>query len=211
MTRSTVAITAVAVHHEVGQRFELLAMRVAVEARSRAIGVVECHRPRLLERARGGDADERTVQRAAGESLVHDAILPRGEQQRQRRRPLSQVDAGDLARLCRLAGAVEDVVGDLERDAERGAELAEPGILTAAAEEARGLEELARLQGAPLEIALDRRIRVVRLAALQSLAAGEAQRRVGEQLDGLGVPRLGQLGERAGEQVVAGRARRPTP
>ena len=69
------------VYYEVGQCFELFAMRVAVETGSRAIGVVECHAPRLLERARGGDADERTVQRAACESLVHDAILPRGEQQ----------------------------------------------------------------------------------------------------------------------------------
>ena len=119
---------AVSVDDEMGQRFELLAVHVAVEARARAVSVVERDRPGALERARGGDADEGAVERAAGEGVVHDPVLTGGEEQRQRRRPLAEVDAGDLARLGRLARAVEDVVRDLERRAERRAELAEPGL-----------------------------------------------------------------------------------
>ena len=49
---------------------------------------------------------------------------------------------------------------------------------------------------------------LVGLAPLQRLAAREAERRVGEQLDGGGVARLGQLGEGACEEVVARRSRR---
>jgi hypothetical protein len=89
--------------------------------------------------------------------------------------PVAQVGAGDLAGLDRLACAVEDVVGDLERDAERQAEFARP-----AAEPARGLEQLPRLQGAALQVRLDRRVRVMRLRPLHRLAAREAERRVRE-------------------------------
>ena len=45
------------------------------------------------------------------------------------------------------------------------------------------------------------------LRALQRLAAREAERRVGEDLDRAGVSGRAQLGERAREEVVAGRAR----
>ena len=85
----------------------------------------------------------------------------------------------------------------------------------ARAEQARGLEELPGLQRAALEVRLDGRIRVVRLAALHRLAAREAERGVGEQRDRARVAGRRQLGERPREQVVAGRprgrrARRPT-
>ena len=43
----------------------------------------------------------------------------------------------------------------------------------------------------------------MRLAPLHGLAAREAERRVGEQLDGRGVAGLGELGKRPGEEVVA--------
>ena len=102
-----------------------------------------------------------------------DLVLARREDQRQRRRPLAEVDAGDLPGLDRLAGAVEDVVRDLERDPEREPERAES---CPRAEHAGRLEELPGLQRAALEIGLDRRVRVVRLAALHRLAAGEAER-----------------------------------
>ena len=47
-----------------------------------------------------------------------DLVLSRGEDERQRRHALAQVGAGDLPGLDRVAGAVEDVVCDLEGDAE---------------------------------------------------------------------------------------------
>ena len=97
--------------------------------RPRPPRVVERDLARLVERAGRGDADERAVERAAGERRADDLVLARGEDQRQRRRALAQVDAGDLAGLDRLARAVEDVVGDLERDPER-----EPERARAAAE-----------------------------------------------------------------------------
>jgi hypothetical protein len=163
------------------ERLELLAVGVPVEARSRAVGVVEGRGARPIQCARCGDTDERAVQRSSCECVVHDAILPRSEQQRQRRRPLSEVGARDLARLRCLARAVEDVVGDLERDAERGPELTQPEIAAAAAEQTCCLEQLPGLERAPLEVALDGRVRVVRLAALKGFSACETQRRVAKR------------------------------
>ena len=109
----------------VGEGLELLAAERAVEAGARAARVVERDLARALERAGLGDADERAVERPAGERAPDDRVLARGEEQRQRRRALAQVGAGDLAGLDRLARAVEDVVGDLEGDPEREPELAE--------------------------------------------------------------------------------------
>src|SRR5438445_5430736 len=97
-------------------------MDLAVEAGAGAAGVVEGHRARAGERSRAGDADERTVEGAAGEGAANGLVLARGEQQRQRRRSLAEVDAGDLPGLEAVAGAVEDVVRDLERDPKRDAE-----------------------------------------------------------------------------------------
>src|SRR5262249_25255106 len=117
-------------------------------------------------------------------------------------RPVAQVGAGDLPRLDRRAGAIEDVVRDLERDAEREAVLAR-----AAAEPARRLEELPGLEGATLEVRLDRRRRVVYLRSLQRLGARETKRRVGEDLDCARISGRAQLRERAREEIVARRAR----
>ena len=82
---------------------------------------------RLLDRAAGGDAQHRAVERAAGQRAADDLVLARGQQERQRRDSLTEVGAGDLPRLDGLARAVEAVVDDLERDAEREAERAELG------------------------------------------------------------------------------------
>ncbi len=83
------------------------------------------------------------------------------------------------------------------------------GSLAAAAEQARSLEELARLQGAPLR------------DSSRPSCPGRASGGVAEPRRGRGTawrrratrrqsasPVSAQLGERAGEQVVAGRARR---
>ena len=66
---------------------------------------------------------------------------------------------------------VENVVGDLERDAEQS-----PVLAVAAPEHARGLEELPRLQRAPLEV--ERRLVVVEIVLL--LPAAELPAREGE-------------------------------
>src|SRR5438132_6858251 len=191
------------VDDQVGQGLELLAVELAVQVLTRLARVLEGDLARALERAGLGDADKRSVERAARQRPPHDRVLAGGEEERQRRRSLAQVDAGDLSGLDALAGAVEDVVGDLEGDPERKAELAEP----AAAEHASGFEELAGLQSTALEIRLHRRVRVVRLAPLKRLAARQAERGVSKQSNSLAIAGRSQFGEGAGEQVVAGRAR----
>ena len=60
-------------------------------------------------------------------------------------------------------------------------------LAASAAEQARRLEQLPGLERAPLEVVLDRRVRVVALAPLHRLAARERERRVGEHGDALGV------------------------
>src|SRR5262249_58155992 len=73
----------------------------------------------------------------------------------------------------------------------------------AGAEQTRSLEKLSGLERTALQVALDRGLRIVRLRALESLAAREREARSGERRDGPLVPRRGQLGERTREQVVA--------
>src|SRR5205085_7129643 len=135
---------------------------------------------RAVEGSGLGDADQRPVERPAGERAPDGLVLARGQDQRQRRRALAQVGAGDLAGLDRLAGAVEDVVRDLEGDAQREPELAEAAV-AAAPEQAPRLEELPRLQRAALEVALDARFGVARLRPLQRLAPRERERRAREE------------------------------
>src|SRR5438067_3037058 len=189
------------IDHCVSQGLELVAVQFAVETRPGAPSVVEVHLASLLESAGCGDAHEGAVQGAPGECVPDDRITLRGKEERQGRRPVAEVGAGDLAGLDRGARAVEDVVGDLEGDPER-----EPVLAGAPAEAARRLEQLPRLERAAFEVRLDRGRRVTRLRPLQRLAACEAERRVGEDLDGGCVARRAQLGEGAREEVVAGRA-----
>src|SRR6266498_1308319 len=162
---------------------------MAVEARASAAGVVERDQAGAVERAGLGDTDQRAVERSAAQGPANRLVLARGQNQRQGRRSLAQVGAGDLAGLDRLPGAVEDVVSDLEGNPKREPERAEAAV-AAAAEQARGLEQFPRLQRASFEVALDGRVRVVRLHALERLAAGERERRVGEDPNRLPVARL---------------------
>ena len=95
-------------------------MQLAVQAGTRAARVRERDLAALLDGSRRRDAEEGALELlATRERLAYRLVALRGEQQRERRRPLAQVGAGDLAGLDRHAGAVEDVVGDLEGDAER--------------------------------------------------------------------------------------------
>src|ERR1700693_1152596 len=123
-------------------------MGLAVEAGAGAVRVVKRDRAGAVERGCPRDADERAVERATGERAANDGVLAGGQEQRQRRRALAEVDAGDLPRLEAVAGAVEDVVRDLEGDAERDAEVAERRVAPAGAEQAGGLEQLRRFQRA---------------------------------------------------------------
>src|SRR5207249_11898715 len=108
--------------------------------------------------------------------------------------------------LDRLPGAVEDVVGDLERDPKREPERAEIAV-AAAAEQAGRLEELPGLERAAIEVALHGRVWVVRLGALQRLAPGQCERRAREEAHSLRLAGRGELRERAREEVVPGRPR----
>src|SRR6185312_11869913 len=177
------------------------------EAGSGAAGVVEGELAGRLERAGLGDADERAVERPAGERAPDALVLAGGQDQRQRRRSLAQVGAGNLAGLDRLSRAVEDVVGDLEGDPEREPELAEARV-SAAAEQARGLEQLPGLERTAGQVVVDARVRVVGLRALERLASGQGEGRAGQALHRGAVAGRGEFGECPGEQVVAGRARR---
>ena len=109
------------------------------EARPCPPSVVEGHLPRALQGAGGRDPHEDAFERPARDRGSDDLVLLRREEKRQRRRAVAQVGAGDLAGLDRVPRAVEDVVDDLERDAE------EPAVVAAAAaEQAGGLEQLSR-------------------------------------------------------------------
>ena len=76
-------------------------------------------------------------------------------------------------------------------------------VAAAAAEQAGRLEQLPGLERAALEVAVDRRVGVVALPALERLAAGERERRLGEDRDGVDVAAGRELGEGAREDVVA--------
>ena len=108
----------------------------------------------------------------------------------------------------RIAGAVEDVVGDLERDAEREPEAAEARV--ARAEQARGLEELPGLERDPLEVRVDRSSRVGgSWRHLEGLAARERETGVGEDANTPRGRRSRRARRTAREEVVAGRPGRP--
>src|SRR5438128_5384643 len=120
-----------------GEGLELRPVQLAVQAGPRATRVVERDLARPVERPGRGHADECTLERAPAERAPDDLVLAGSEDQRQRRRPLAQVDAGDLPRLDRLAGAIEDVVGDLKGDPQGKPERSEVGPTLARAEQAR--------------------------------------------------------------------------
>ena len=151
----------VPVDDEVGKGLERGAVRLAVARRARAGRELELERAGRLDRAGRGDQLEGRVVPLAGERPPNALVLARGEDERQGRRAVAQVDSGRLAGRVEVAGAVEDVVGDLEGDAEREPERAQ--LRTPAAQDARGLEQLAGLQRAAGEVLVDGRIRPERL------------------------------------------------
>ena len=115
-------------------------------------------------------------------------------------RPGGPSRGSSRSRSCRRHS--QDVVGDLERDPEQAAVVA-----SAAAEHAGGLEQLAGLERAALDVALDRRLRIVPLAALQGLPARERERRLSEHGHRIVVALGGERDEGAREQVIPRRLR----
>ena len=102
--------------------------------------------------------------RTGGDHPATFGSRSRGQDQRQRDRAVEQVGAQRLAGGLRVAVAVEDVVGDLEGQAERLGERAERGEVgvaqpaEAAAQHRRGGEQAAGLQPAALQVLVDRRV-----------------------------------------------------
>src|SRR6476661_4675637 len=156
VSRTAATCLPLPVDDRVRQRFELVAMQLPVEARAGSASVVQRDLPRAFERSGRGNAYEDAVKRSAGECLPHELVLLRSQEERQRRRAVAQIRAGDLAGLDRRARAVKDVVRNLKRHAER-----DPVVARAASEPARGLEEGSRLERAALEVRLDGRRRIV--------------------------------------------------
>ena len=80
-----------------------------------------------------------------------------------------------------------------------------PVVAAATTEKAGGLEELAGLERAPLQVLVDRRVGIALLASLHRLAARQTERRLREHGDTFEVTVGRELRERPGEEIVAGR------
>src|SRR5262245_1038008 len=107
------------------QRLQGAAVRLAVERSTRPGCIVEGELSRLVQRAGRGHALERIGDVFAGKRLGDRVVSPRGEDERKGRGTVAQVDSLHLPGRVEVPAAVEDVVGDLEGNAEREAEVAE--------------------------------------------------------------------------------------
>ena len=130
-----------------------------------------------------------------------------GGDQRERHGPVEQVGAAVLPGALGRAGDVEDVVEDLEAQADAPPERAEvePGLPgRERAEPARGFEQPGGLELAAQQVAIEVDGGVPGVGALQQLAAGEGGAGVAEDADRFGLAALRQRRERAREERVAG-------
>ena len=100
----------------------------------------------------------------AGKRPPDLSIGARSEDQRERGRPVPEIDSDCLSGCVEVARAIEDVVRDQKGDPELEPE--GPEIPPVAAEQARGLEELPGLQRAAGEVVLHGGIGLEGLAAL---------------------------------------------
>ena len=191
------------------QRLELLALQRAVQARARPRRVLE-PRPRASGRARPSRrrararlpaARPRAPRRTVASSRAASSSGSVGVPSRRSVPAILPVSTVSPAQ-SRMSSAIWNAMPSARPNSPSG---------PPPAEQARGLEQLPRLQRAPLEVRLDGRVRVVRLRALHRLAAREAERRVGEHRHRSRVAGRRQLGEGAREQVVARRARGGRP
>ena len=149
-------------------------------------------------------------------SARRSAVALAREDERQRDRAVEQVGAAVLARALGGAGDVEDVVEQLERQADPAAERAERrrgrAPATQRAELARRLEQRARSSArsaAGSARRARRRPRRPRAGAARPRASAELARESARICSGVAVQR--ELRERAREQQVAGRRRHPAP
>ncbi len=111
----------------VRQGLELVSVQLAVEPRPGLSSVVERDFPGLVEGVGRGDAHERAVQRPAGERGRTTSSCCAASSSGIVGVPSRRSVPGIFPVSCVCAGAVEDVVGDLERDPEREAVGSEPG------------------------------------------------------------------------------------
>src|SRR3989442_13093471 len=161
-----------AIHDGIGQRLELLAVQLAVQARARITGLGKRDLAALLDRTCRSNTQQRAFELGSARERRTDGLVPLpGEQQRQRRGSLTEVGAGDLPGLDRDPRAVEDVIGDLEGDSE-----CEPERPGATGQAACRLEQFSRLQRATFEIRADTGIRIEALRTLHRFTAREAER-----------------------------------
>src|SRR6185436_15900787 len=193
------------VHNDMRQGLQRGAVRLAVERRAGLRRVPQRKLARFVQRARGGDAVEGVGNVLTCERPGNGIVAARGEDEWKRRRAVAQIDALHLPRRVEVAAAVEDVVCDLESDAEREPEASETRAVRAASEQAGSLEELPGLQGAAREVLVHRGLGPEGLAPLHRLAAREGERRIGEDRHRLCVTGLRELRESAREEVVARR------
>ena len=117
--------------HDSLERSAIAAVGQRVERRARRVGVLQHRAARVGDRAACAATRASTpthvgrgalaVEQRGGDVLV----ALRRQQQRQRDRAVEQVDAERLAGRLGIAVAVEQVVGELERDAELLAEALE--------------------------------------------------------------------------------------
>ena len=134
-----------------------------------------------------------------------------GEQHGERVHALAQVRSGRLARLVRVAGDVEDVVGELEGRPDHLAVLRERllhlarGTGEAGAVAGGGGDERAGLAGHDAQVVLER-VEVARADGLEDLTLDEAAERLGLDAHRVGAEPRGEL-RGLGEQVVAGEDR----
>ena len=169
-------------------------------------------RPRASARARRSRRRARArPPAAAGERLANERVLARGQQERQRRRALAQVGAGDLAGLDRLARRSR---GCRRRSGMRcrGRARTRPARSPPPPSRHAASNSFPVFSAQRSRYASTRRVRVVRLRAAASPRRARAQSAASARTStAAGSPVVGELGERAREEIVAGRARGGAP
>ncbi len=219
--RGAVGSLARARHHVVAQQREHVARRPLGQVEEQlACGVRPGVRllARVVDRRMGPQQGERlrvlgVVLDRTAEQLLQAGVgrlgTHQGDEAGERGDALAQVRPGSLARLHRLAGDVDQVVGELERHADALAERRHGlDVLRGGARHERPVatgrgDERAGLVGDHLEVVLDGILAVTRTDRLADLALAQPLERVRLDPDGLRAE-IGEDARRAREEEVPG-------